>query len=89
MASSTSAAVKTPLRPGRGFRVTPLSAAGAPDSLRTMWALSSIRTRSPGSVWARTPIWLDIVPVGTKTAASLPSSSAVRASSALTVGSSP
>ena len=32
-------------------------------------------TRSPGSVWTRMPIWFDMVPVGTKTASSLPRSS--------------
>ena len=50
---------------------------------------TSTSSSSPGWVFTPTPIWLAIVPEGTKTAASLPSSSAVLASRSLTVGSSP
>ena len=44
---------------------------------------------SPGAVWVRSATWLDMVPLGTKTASSLPRISAARASRAFTVGSSP
>src|SRR6185312_13841011 len=54
-----------------------------------MWLVLSMRSSSCGRQWTRTAIWLDIVPVGTKRAASLPSVSATRRSSSFTVGSSP
>ena len=44
---------------------------------------------SPGRQWSRTPIRFDIVPEGTKRAASLPNSAATRSWSSITVGSSP
>ena len=50
---------------------------------------ASQSSSSPGPAWTPTAIWLAIVPDGTNSAASLPSSSAVRRSRALTVGSSP
>ena len=43
---------------------------------------------SPGRQWTPTATWFAIVPDGVKIAASFPSSSAVRASRALTAGSS-
>ena len=84
-----SAGVNTPSTPGSGFIVTPLRAAAAPPSLRIRCALWSVRMRSPGSVCVRIATWLDMLPVGTNTASSLPISSAVSSSSSLTVGSSP
>ncbi len=71
----------------RGHAREPGDPAGLPDvDVRRRGAQSS---SSPGCVFTPTPIWLAIVPEGTNTAASLPSSSAVRASRSLTVGSSP
>ena len=46
-------------------------------------------TSSPGRQWSSSAIWFAIVPLGTNSAASLPSSAAARASSAAAVGSSP
>ena len=43
-----------------------------------MWQPASQMNSSPGRQCRRTPIWFDIVPEGTNTAASLPSSSAIR-----------
>ena len=53
-----------------------------------MWQPASQMNSSPGSQCTRTPIWLDIVPEGTNSAASLPSSSAIRSCRACTEGSS-
>src|SRR5947207_3941241 len=53
-----------------------------------MWVRSSARITDPGRVCARSATWFAIVAVGRKTAASCPSSSAVRRWSSLTVGSS-
>src|SRR5262249_18927565 len=68
---------------------TPEFAAAAPDSCQTMCASSPTTTSSPGRVRILRPIWFAIVPLGTKRAASLPSSSAIRSSRRLTDGSSP
>src|SRR5436305_4071607 len=54
-----------------------------------MCASSPTTTSSPGRVRILRPIWFAIVPLGTKRAASLPSNSAIRSCSRLTVGSSP
>src|SRR5579884_4041876 len=54
-----------------------------------MWFSRSRITSSPGFVCAHTATRLPIVPLGTNSAACLPSSAATCASSALTVGSSP
>src|SRR5438067_955878 len=54
-----------------------------------MWLVVSSSTSSCGWQWARTATWLDIVPDGTNSPASMPNRSAVRRSSSLTVGSSP
>ena len=70
-------------------QVTPLSTAGPPCSHSKMWLVDSMSVSSPGRQCSRTAIWFDIVPDGTKTAASLPKSWATRSSSRLTVGSSP
>src|SRR5438067_13703784 len=53
-----------------------------------MWVRSSARITDPGRVCARSATWFAIVAVGRKTAASWPSSSAMRRWSSLTVGSS-
>src|ERR1700736_6454532 len=54
-----------------------------------MWDWASTITSSPGRVCAATAARLPIVPLGTNTAASLPSRSAISASRRFTVGSSP
>ena len=48
-----------------------------------MWQPASQMNSSPGWQWTRTPIWFDIVPEGTNSAASLPSISASRSCSAV------
>src|SRR5438128_2029992 len=53
-----------------------------------MCVRSSARTTAPGFVCARSATWFAIVAVGRKSAASCPSSSAIRRWSSLTVGSS-
>ena len=83
-----SAAVNRPPRPTT-VNCTPEFAAAAPNSCQTMCASSPTTTSSPGRVNNLRPIWLAIVPLGTKIAASLPSSMAIRSCSAWTVGSSP
>ena len=69
--------------------MAPASAAGPPPSAVTMWAVRSQITSSPGRQWTSSAISLHMVPEGRKTAASLPSSAATRAWSALVDGSSP
>ncbi len=54
-----------------------------------MWASSPTSTSSPGRVSNLSAIWFAIVPLGTNSAASLPSSAAMRSCSRLTEGSSP
>ena len=54
-----------------------------------MWLLRWATISSPGLVWDLIAIAFDIVPEGTKSAASLPSISATRICSSMTVGSSP
>jgi hypothetical protein len=88
-AARTSSAVKIPWRPGKGRMLSPESAAGAPRSRIAMCAWASQRIWSPDSVWVRSATWLVMVPDGMYTAASQPSSSAVRRSSSRTLGSSP
>src|SRR5438445_4677818 len=68
---------------------TPELAAAAPDSCQTTCASSPTMTSSPGRVSNLRPIWLAIVPLGTNSAASLPSRVAIRSCSRLTDGSSP
>ena len=87
-AARRSAAVNSPPRPTT-VNCTPEFAAAAPDSCQTMCASSPTTTSSPGRVSSFRPIWFAIVPLGTKIAASLPSSAAIRSCSARTVGSSP
>jgi hypothetical protein len=84
----TAAAVKRP-SPGSTWVCAPASAASAPDSNSQQWASLPMRTSSPGRVCARSAIWLAMVPLGTSSAASVPSRSATRSCSARTVGSSP
>jgi len=86
-AARTSAAVK--VGPAICWVCRPDSAASAPDSWRQMCALAAMMISSPGRVCTRRAIWLAIVPVGTNSAASVPSRSATRSSSFFTVGSSP
>ena len=68
---------------------TPELAAPAPDSCHIMWASWGTITSSPGRVSSLSAIWFAIVPLGTNSAASLPSRAAMRSCKALTVGSSP
>ncbi len=63
-AASTSAAEKIPPWLARQI-VTPERAAAPPPSLIAMWAPASMIAMSPGSVWARSATWLDMVPEGT------------------------
>src|SRR5215510_8203336 len=53
------------------------------------WLPSPVSTSSPRSQWQSMAIWLAIVPLGTNSAAGLPSSSAARSCSRFTVGCSP
>src|SRR5216683_360044 len=64
-------------------------AAAAPDSCHTICASSPTTTSSPGRVSTLRPIWFAMVPLGTNSAASLPSSAAMRSCRRLTEGSSP
>ena len=59
------------------------------SSYCTTWLRSSHSTSSPGRVSSRMAISLPMTPVGTKSAASKPSSAAAASCSRLTVGSSP
>jgi hypothetical protein len=86
---STCSAVKIPPSPSIGCTITPACAAGPPDSAMIGCEKRSTIISSPGRVCSRIAIWLHIVPVGRKSAASCPSSSATRSWSALTVGSRP
>ncbi len=67
----------------------PPSAAAAPISKLTTWALASHSSSWPGGTSSCRAIWLAMEPVGVKTAASCPSSAAASASRAFTAGSSP
>ena len=68
---------------------TPALAAAAPASCQTAWLSSPTTTSSPGEQYSLSGSWLAIVPVGTNSPASLPSSAATRSCSSLTLGSSP
>ena len=89
MAASTCAGSRIPSAVETGRARVPESAAMAPISKLQTWEPASAITSVPGSVWTWMAIWLPIVPVGTKSAASLPMSSAPTPSSRLIVGSSP
>jgi len=67
----------------------PPSAAAPPDSYQKMWHSSPMMISSPRPQWASSAARLPIVPLATKTAASLPSIRAASCSSRVTVGSSP
>src|SRR5579883_1107836 len=82
-----SSAVKSPPLPATA-NCTPLQAAAAPDSKLARWAPSPTMTSAPRSVCKSSAIWLPMVPVGTNSAASLPSRDATRSSRARVVGSS-
>src|SRR5581483_2044333 len=88
IAARHSAAVNRPPCPTT-VNCTPELAAAAPDSCQTMCASWPTITSSPGRVSTLRPIWFAIVPLGTKSAAGLPSSAAIRSSRRLTLGSSP
>ena len=62
--------------------------AGPPHSYTRMCVRSSARSTEPGFVCARSADWFAIVAVGKKSAASCPSSSAIRRCSSFVVGSS-
>ncbi len=87
-AARRSSGVNTPPRPISTI-CTPALAAAPPTSCQPTcdWWLAT--TSSPGRVSVRNATWLAIVPVGSQSADSLPSSSAMRACSRLVVTSSP
>ena len=87
-AATKSSAVKTPPLP-ISVNWTPAFAAEPPVSCQTAWLSRLTMTSSPGRVSTRSATWFAIVPLGSQSAASLPSSAATRSCSALTVGSSP
>ena len=87
-AARTSSAVNSPPLP-IAVNCTPELAAPAPASCHIMCASWPTSTSSPGRVKSFSAIWFAIVPLGTNSAASLPSSPAIRCCSRLTVGSSP
>src|SRR5882672_2849165 len=87
-AARNSAAVNSPPCP-TGVNCTPALAAPAPDSCQTMCVSWPSTTSSPGRVRILSAIWFAIVPLGRKTAASLPSKSAMLCCKRLTEGSSP
>ncbi len=88
LAAPNSAAVNTPRAP-ISVNWTPALAAPAPVSCQTAWLSRLTMTSSPGRVSTRSATWLAIVPDGSQSAASLPSSFATRSCSAFAVGSSP
>ena len=79
----------SPLTEGTVRMVRPWTAACAPISARAMCAPTSQTTSWPGSTSSRTPSRFASEPVEQNNPASCPRSSAVRRSSAITVGSSP
>jgi hypothetical protein len=81
-------AVKTPLGPSSMRIITPELAAVPPVSALMMWAVLSAITSSPRRQCTRIAAWLHIVPLGMKTASSLPSSSHTFSRRRSTVGSS-
>ncbi len=68
---------------------TPALAAEPPVSCHTAWLSRVTTTSSPGRVSVRSATWLAMVPLGSHSAASLPSRSATASCSRLVVGSSP
>jgi hypothetical protein len=68
---------------------TPAFAAEPPVSCQTAWLSRLTMTSSPGRVSTRSATWFAIVPLGSQSEASWPSSAATRSCSWLTVGSSP
>src|ERR1700733_891555 len=89
IASSSVSTVNMPRSPVRPLISAPAIAAGAPPSLDMMCEDSCARISSPGRQCVAIATWLHIVPDGRNTAASLPSSAALRSHSAHTVGSEP
>ena len=89
-ASSLRAARAARRRPGRPPGARPARSTGRSRPARSCRYGSRPRDHFvAGEQWTVRPIWLDIVPEGTKIARSLPSRAATRSSRALTVGSSP
>ena len=74
-AATNSAALKTPRAP-ISVSCTPAFAAEPPVSCQTAWLSRLTMTSSPGRVSTRSATWLAIVPLGSQSAASLPSSAA-------------
>ena len=87
-AATNSAALKTPRAP-ISVSCTPAFAAEPPVSCQTAWLSRLTMTSSPGRVRTRSATWLAIVPLGSQSAASLPSRAARCSWSRLVVGSSP
>ena len=87
-AATNSAALKTPRAP-ISVSCTPALAAEPPVSCQTAWLSRLTMTSSPGRVSTRSATWLAIVPLGSQSAASLPSSAATCSCRRLVVGSSP
>src|SRR5579859_2856614 len=85
----TDAALGRPVPVSSTCSWTPATAAAPPTSYCTMCDSESRITSSPGRVCAATDVRLPIVPLGTYTAAALPTSAATRSSRSVTVGSSP
>ena len=88
VAARNSSAVKTPPCP-ISWICTPALAAAPPASCQAACDSRLATTSSPGRVSVRSATWLAIVPVGSHSAASLPSNSAMRACRRLVLGSSP
>ena len=80
--------MKTPPAP-ISVSCTPELAAEPPVSCQTAWLSRLTITSSPGRVRTRSATWFAIVPLGSQSAASFPSNSAVRSWRRLMVGSSP
>ncbi len=87
-AARSSSALKRPPCP-ISWICTPALAAAPPSSCQAACDSRQATTSSPGRVSVRSATWLASVPVGSHSAASLPSSSAQRACSRLVLGSSP
>ncbi len=90
MAARSCAGLNTPRSPSIAWIISAAFWAGPPASAMIGCALRSSSISSPpGRACSRKAIWLHIVPLGMKTAAWWPSSSATRSSSLRVVGSWP
>lgn len=88
IAASKSSAVNSPPQP-TSTSCTPALAAAPPVSCQPACASRLVTTSSPGRASTRSATWLAMVPEGSHSAASLPSSCAQRSCSRFVVGSSP